>query len=58
MKVDLDHSNLKIWFYNQVSRNISDVISIEHKDNLMCITTADGKTKLINFTNVNLIEEV
>jgi len=58
MKTELNHSNLKIWFYNHVSRNIEDVVQIDHKDNLMVITTGNGLTKLINFANVNLIEEV
>lgn len=56
--IELDHSSLKIWFYNHVSRNVEDVVQIEHKDNLMVITTGNGLTKLINFSNVNLIEEV
>lgn len=58
MKTEIDHSNLKIWFYSNISRNIEDVIQIDYKDNLMVITTGNGLTKLINFANVNFIEEV
>lgn len=58
MKTELNHSSLKIWFYNHVSRNVDDVTQIAHKDNLMVITTGNGLTKLINFANVNLIEEI
>ena len=59
MKAKFDNANLKIWFANQAtSRNVQNVVEIEHNGDLMCITTRDGKTLLVNFSHVNLIEEL
>lgn len=59
MKAEFDRATIKIWFQNtSTSRNILNVIEIEHTTNLMCIKTAADKRFLINFENVNLIEEV
>jgi hypothetical protein len=58
MKATFDNSTLKIWFANNgTSRNIHKVTEVEHVGNLMKITT-EGKAVLINFDNVNLVEEV
>jgi hypothetical protein len=58
MKATFDNANIKIWFSNNgTSRNISKVTEIEHVGNLMKVET-EGKTMLINFDNVNLVEEV
>lgn len=57
--IELDHANLKVYFYgSNTVRNVEDVIKIEHNENLMVITTGNGLTKLLNFANVNLIEEI
>lgn len=59
MKAAFDNSTIKIWFSNQsVSRNINNVIEIDHVVNLMKITDNKGQVCLLNFDNINLIEEI
>ena len=59
MKANFDKANLKVWFSNNgTSRNLQKVVEIEHVGNLMTVTLDDGKTVLVNFDNVNMIEEV
>ncbi|UWG96807.1 hypothetical protein LPY66_18300 [Dehalobacter sp. DCM] len=59
MKTKLDHANLKIWFsQSMTSRNINDVVSIESKGNMMSVQKGNGSAVILNFDNVNLIEEI
>lgn len=59
MIAQFDKVNLKIWFSNNgTSRNLQKVVEIDHVGNLMKVELEDGKTVLINFDNVNMIEEV
>lgn len=54
----LDNATLKIWFANtSTSRNLSNVTEIEHYVNKMRIKT-NGRDVILNFNNVNLIEEL
>lgn len=59
MKAAFDNSTIKIWFANQsVSRNVTGVIEIDHVGNLMKITDNKGQVCLLNFDNINLVEEI
>lgn len=59
MKAQFENASIKIWFANQsTSRNINNVIEIEYVSNIMAVKTNDGKTTMINFDNVNLVEEL
>lgn len=59
MKAQFDNASLKIWFSNSgTSRNLHNVVEIEHVGNVMTIKQSDGKTTLVNFDNVNSIEEM
>jgi hypothetical protein len=57
--IDLDHANLKVYFFTQgMTRNYEDVVGIEYHDNLMVLILGNGRTSLLNFNNINAIEEV
>jgi hypothetical protein len=58
MKTNLDSESFKIWFHTGTSRNIHNVVEINHNENLMCIKTADGSEYLVNFSRVTLIEQI
>lgn len=59
MRAEFDEITIKIWFSNMsISRNIADVVEIKIDNNLIMIKDVKGKTFLINFNNVNSIEEV
>jgi hypothetical protein len=59
MKAQFDNATLKVWFANNgTNRNFQNVVEVEHTGNLMRIELADGKTILINFNNVNMVEEI
>lgn len=58
MKAKFDKVTLKLWFSNQsTSRNIHNVIEIEHDKDIGVIRTTDRRF-FFNMANVNLIEEV
>lgn len=57
--IEYDHIPLKVWFsQGMTSRNIPDVVSIEISGNMMKITTGNKSEMILNFDNVNLIEEI
>lgn len=59
MKSKFDRSTLKVMFkQGGVSRNITDVVEVKLQDGLMSIRAYDGKEVLINFNNVNMVEEI
>lgn len=59
MKAGFEKATIKIWFANQAtSRKIENVIEIEHVSDIMTVKTADDNILLINFNNVNLVEEL
>lgn len=58
MKAKFDNVTLKLWFANQsTSRNIHNVVEIEHDDYVGVIRTVD-RVFFINMSNINLIEEL
>lgn len=59
MTVKYDHAMLKIWFSaGATSRNISNVMEIEHKGNTLIIRNNSNTTYIVNYDNVNMIEEI
>jgi hypothetical protein len=59
MIAKFDNATVKVWFQNvSTSRNIRNVVEIEHEGNMMIIKTTEENIHLINFSNVNLIEQV
>lgn len=59
MKAEFDNATIKIWFNSQgTSRNFYNVKSILQEGNSALISTSDGDQHLINFNNVNLVEEI
>ena len=59
MKATLNNATIKIWFSNLATcRNIPNVVEIEHNGNLMKVTDNKNNVILINFSNVNMVEEV
>lgn len=48
---------LKIWFNNDKSRNFIDVTSMTRKGNMMVICANNAKEFMINWNNVNIVEE-
>jgi hypothetical protein len=59
MKTAIDEKTIKIWFQGiSTSRNINHVIEIEHVGNMMKLTTIANEIIMINFNNVNLIEQL
>ena len=58
MKANFDKATIKIWFNSQsTSRNFYNVTEIVQEGNSALIKTKDSQ-HLINFNNVNLIEEL
>ncbi len=58
MKTQIDNATLKIWFHSGISRNITNVVEINHEGSLMSITQANRNVILINFDKVTMIEPV
>ena len=58
MKTTLNGKPIKVYFQGTgTTKNIINVKEIELVGNIMTVTTVDSKVKLINFNNVNLVEE-
>lgn len=59
MKAEFDKVTIKVWFNSQsTSRNFYNVSEIYQEGNSALIRTTEGDQHLINFNNVNLIEEI
>lgn len=59
MKAEFDKATIKVWFNSQsTSRNFYNVSEIHQEGNSALIRTTEGDQHLINFNNVNLIEEI
>lgn len=59
MEAKFNNATIKVWFNSQgTSRNFYKVKSILQKGNSALISTSDGDQHIINFNNVNMIEEV
>jgi len=54
-----DHVLLKIWFTgSHTSRNFPLVMSVERDGNILTIKNSSGTTYLLNWNNINMIEEI
>lgn len=59
MKAEFDNATIKVWFNSQgTSRNFYNVRYILQEGNSALIKTANGDQHLVNFNNINMIEEV
>lgn len=59
MEAKFDNATIKVWFNSQgTSRNFYNVRTILQKGNSALISTNSGDQHIINFNNVNMIEEV
>ncbi|MSU01903.1 hypothetical protein [Tissierella pigra] len=59
MKAEFDNATIKVWFNSQsTSRNFHNVKEIHQEGNSALIRTSSGDQHLINFANVNMIEEI
>lgn len=59
MKAEFDNATIKVWFNSQsTSRNFYNVKEIMQEGNSALIRTSGGDQHLINFANVNMIEEI
>lgn len=59
MEAKFDNAQIKVWFNSQgTSRNFYNVVSILQKGNSALITTAGGDQHILNFNNINMIEEI
>lgn len=58
MKATFHNAAVRVWFSNQgISRRITGVTEIIREGNLALIKTSRGDQHLLNFNNVNMIEE-
>jgi hypothetical protein len=59
MKAIFEGATLKVWFANLgISRNFTNVAEIIQEGNAVLIKTGSGDQHLLNFENVNIIEEI
>lgn len=59
MEAKFDNATIKVWFNSQgTSRNFFNVISILQKGNSALISTKNGDQHIVNFNNINMIEEI
>lgn len=59
MKAKFEGATIKVWFLNAgISRNFYNVAEIVQKGNALLIKTGNGDQHLLNFENVNMIEEL
>ncbi|NYB73879.1 hypothetical protein HZF24_06965 [Sedimentibacter hydroxybenzoicus DSM 7310] len=59
MKALFDGSTIKVWFNAiSTSRNFYNVAEITQEGNAVLIKTGTGDQHLLNFSNVNMIEEI
>lgn len=54
-----DHAIFKVWFGGaSTSRNFDHVMEIARAGDAMTITTSSGNKYLLNWSNINMIEEI
>ena len=59
MKAIFSNSTIKVWFKTlSTSRNFKNVTEIKQEGNAVLIKTSEGDQHLLNFENVNMIEEI
>ena len=59
MKAVFEGATIKVWFNTlSTSRNFYDVAEIVQEGNAVLIRTGNGDQHLLNFENVNMIEEI
>lgn len=59
MKATFEGASIKVWFKTlSTSRNFHDVAEIVQEGNAVLIKTGNGDQHLLNFENVNMIEEI
>lgn len=59
MKAKFEGATIKVWFNTlSTSRNFYNVAEIVQEGNAVLIRTGNGDQHLLNFDNVNMIEEI
>jgi len=59
MTAEFDKSTIKVWFNSQsTSRNFFNVMKIVHEGNSVLLTTSEGKHHILNFANINMLEQL
>jgi hypothetical protein len=59
MKAVFEGATIKVWFNTlSTSRNFYNVAEIVQEGNAVLIRTGNGDQHLLNFENVNMIEEI
>lgn len=59
MKATFEGASIKVWFNTlSTSRNFHNVAEIVQEKNAVLIKTGNGDQHLLNFENVNMIEEI
>lgn len=59
MKATFEGATIKVWFKTiSTSRNFYNVAEIVQEGNAVLIKTGNGDQHLLNFENVNMIEEI
>ena len=59
MKAVFEGATIKVWFNTlSTSRNFYNVAEIVQEGNAALIKTGNGDQHLLNFENVNMIEEI
>lgn len=59
MKAVFEGATIKVWFKTlSTSRNFHNVAEIVQEGNAVLIKTGNGDQHLLNFENVNMIEEI
>lgn len=59
MKAQFDKATIKIWFASlSTSRNFKNVVEIVQEGNAGLIKISNGDQHLINWANVNIVEEI
>jgi hypothetical protein len=59
MKAEFDNATIKVWFSTlSTSRNFHNVTEIVQESNAVLIKIGNGDQHLLNFDNVNMIEEI
>lgn len=59
MKAVFEGATIKVWFSTlSTSRNFHNVAEIVQEGNAVLIKTGNGDQHLLNFENVNMIEEL
>ncbi len=54
-----DHALIKVWFGGaHTSRNFPGVMSMGKKGNVLTITNSSGTVYVLNWDNINMIEEI